>query len=564
MKLKALLLVSLLCLIQIQSMAVTFTLTAPNAGGTWTAGNQGTVSWEVAGTNGSPTNSTTVNIWLSVDNGLTFPIPLVLNTPNDGSQTFTVPNRLTTRGRVKVETTNGLFSDVCDVVVGIRAPAGVVATPVITPSNGTSFNDAINIVMTCATDGALIYFTTNGNIPVPGTGYTRVYYGPFAILGSTTIRAIGVRQGFNMSPVAVANYAIQLPPVSVSTPVISPGTGNFASAQAVTISCATEGALIYFTTNGNVPSVGTSFTKLYTGSFIMPGTGTIRAMGVKSGLANSAIAVASLNISTPLQVATPVISPGTGSYNLPQNITMTCPTSGALIYYTTNGIEPIPGTFYTKTYTGPFTLASNTILRAVAIRSSMVQSPTALAQLTISNSQQVATPVIGPGTGSYSSAQTASISCATSGTTIYYTTSGNVPVIGTNFTKVYTGPISINTSTTIRAIAVKSGMTNSNVAAAFITILGPARQAVNETEAPVSQPLEVMPNPTSGKVKVRWNSSGLENMKILVFNALGSEVMAVDVPEGISEQSIDLSETKSGIYFIKTSHHPKLMRIIKQ
>ena len=62
---------------------------------------------------------------------------------------------------------------------------------------------------------------------------------------------------------------------------------------------------------------------------------------------------------------------------------------------------------------------------------------------------------------------TVTISDATSGATIRYTTDGTTP---TTSSPIYTGPIAVSQTTTIQAIATLSGMTNSNVASATYTI----------------------------------------------------------------------------------------------
>lgn len=80
---------------------------------------------------------------------------------------------------------------------------------------------------------------------------------------------------------------------------------------------------------------------------------------------------------------------------------------------------------------------------------------------------QVATPTFSVAEGTYSSAQSVSISCATSGASIYYTMDGSTP---TTSSTPYTGAITVSTTTTLKAIAVKSGMTDSEVATATYTI----------------------------------------------------------------------------------------------
>ncbi len=79
----------------------------------------------------------------------------------------------------------------------------------------------------------------------------------------------------------------------------------------------------------------------------------------------------------------------------------------------------------------------------------------------------VATPTFNPEAGTYTEAQSVTISCATSGATIHYTIDGSTP---TASSPTYSGAISLSSTTTIKAIAVKTGWTDSEVATATYTI----------------------------------------------------------------------------------------------
>ncbi|MBR1513208.1 MAG: choice-of-anchor J domain-containing protein [Bacteroidales bacterium] len=79
----------------------------------------------------------------------------------------------------------------------------------------------------------------------------------------------------------------------------------------------------------------------------------------------------------------------------------------------------------------------------------------------------VATPTFTPEAGTYYEAQTVSIACATPDATIHYTLDGTDP---TASSPVYTTPINIETTTTIKAIAMKEGYNDSNIATATYTI----------------------------------------------------------------------------------------------
>jgi hypothetical protein len=82
----------------------------------------------------------------------------------------------------------------------------------------------------------------------------------------------------------------------------------------------------------------------------------------------------------------------------------------------------------------------------------------------------VATPTFAPPGGTYGSAQPVTISTTTSGASIRYTTDGSTPTSSSG--TVYSGPVNVGSSLTLKAIAYKSGMTDSAVATAAYTIGG--------------------------------------------------------------------------------------------
>ncbi len=79
----------------------------------------------------------------------------------------------------------------------------------------------------------------------------------------------------------------------------------------------------------------------------------------------------------------------------------------------------------------------------------------------------VAAPTSNVSTGTYATAQSVTLSCATSGASIYYTDDGTTPTAAST---AYTGAITVSATKTIKAIALKSGMITSDVLTAVITI----------------------------------------------------------------------------------------------
>ena len=83
-----------------------------------------------------------------------------------------------------------------------------------------------------------------------------------------------------------------------------------------------------------------------------------------------------------------------------------------------------------------------------------------------SNPTQVSKPTFSPGTGTYTTSQNVTINCNTAGATIHYTTDGSTPTTASN---VFSTPILVETTTTIKAMAVKTGLEPSEVATATYT-----------------------------------------------------------------------------------------------
>lgn len=216
---------------------------------------------------------------------------------------------------------------------------------------------------------------------------------------------------------------------------------------------------------------------------------------------------------TPTTVATPLIAPGTGTYSGTQSVSISCSTSGAQIYYTTNGNNPVVGTSFTLLYTGPFLVVQTTTVRAMAVKAGLNNSPVVAAFLTISNPVICATPAILPGTGTYTASQLVSLSTSTPDAQIYYTTSGNVPVVGTTYTRLYVSPFRVNNTTTIRAMAVKTGFVNSAVAVATLTISAPIAvfvdaPAISPGSGNYSSPQQVSLSSEHPEVEIYYSTNG--------------------------------------------------------
>ncbi len=171
------------------------------------------------------------------------------------------------------------------------------------------------------------------------------------------------------------------------------------------------------------------------------------------------------------QTAAPLMNPPAGSYAGSVVLTMTSATPNATIYYTTDGSAPSTAS---SIYSGPVTLTVTTTINAMAIASGSIQSSDTTAAYVVAS--QTAPPNFTPSPGSYISAQSVTLTDDTTGAVIYYTTNGTTP---THSSAVYTSPIAVSSTTTIRAIASSAGLSDSAVVNGTFTISSNGTTPIN-------------------------------------------------------------------------------------
>ncbi len=111
-----------------------FLVTYPNAGTiVWKAGQKVTVKWDVAKTDNQLVNCQTVDIRLSTDGGFTYPVMLAWATPNDGQETIIVPEKLSTKARIKISAAENIFFDISDADFKIEGASAPTFTSITKP-----------------------------------------------------------------------------------------------------------------------------------------------------------------------------------------------------------------------------------------------------------------------------------------------------------------------------------------------------------------------------------------------------------------------------------------------
>lgn len=138
--------------------------------------------------------------------------------------------------------------------------------------------------------GATIYYTTDGSTP---TASSSVYSGPITVSKTETLEAVASETGFSNSAAVTAAYTVN-PPAALPAPTFAPASGTYGGTQSVTISEATPGATIYFTTDGTAPTTSSS---VYSAPIAVSQSETVEALAVESGYQSSAASSATYDIS---------------------------------------------------------------------------------------------------------------------------------------------------------------------------------------------------------------------------------------------------------------------------
>lgn len=133
-----------------------FLVTAPSTAVSWNGDTSQTITWDVANTTAAPVSCANVSILLSTDGGLTYPTTIVASTPNDGSETVTIPNVSTSQARIMVAGEGNVFYNINPVNFTINRVLGV---------NEAKGNNDVFVVYPNPSKGLLhIKFTSSNDV----------------------------------------------------------------------------------------------------------------------------------------------------------------------------------------------------------------------------------------------------------------------------------------------------------------------------------------------------------------------------------------------------------------
>ena len=421
-----------------------------------------------------------------------------------------------------------------------------VATPAFSPVAGT-YTSAQNVTIACATEGATIYYTLDGTDP---TTASTAYTAAIAISETTTVKAFAVKEGMNNSEIADATYTINIAPptptvtfnkltshndvtndgVYMIVDVVggyaltsANGSGAAPSAIAVTIENdaisgnieeslrwnikAVEGGytispvgeaetFLYTTNTNNGVRVGVNDNKVwklditdsikpnyhgfknvafnrYLGVYNNSNWRTYTS--VNANIENTQIEIFVLG-DTPVHTSYDV-NIAAGIENGTISVNPTSAEAGATITVTAEAAQGYELSALTYTY--------GTITNDISLETMQFTMPASnvTVNATFTVLAHVANPTFTPVEGSFITAQEVSLSCATEGATIYYTLDGTSPTIEST---AYTEAFTVSATTTVKALAVKEGLNDSDVVSATYTIIEPitiaAAKALNINE----------------------------------------------------------------------------------
>lgn len=291
----------------------------------------------------------------------------------------------------------------------------------------------------------------------------------------------------------------------VPAPVISLPSGTYPTPQSVTISIPLDAA-VHITRDGTTP---TATSESYSGGVLTVSENTsLRARAFRAGWAPSPTVAAEYTI---VAVA-PTILTAAGQYEAPISVQISVP-DGAVVRITRDGSVP---TSTSEAYAGPFEIAQNTQLRAVAFKAGMAPSLTAAADYTFA----AAMPTFSPSAGTYTGPISIALTSATPGASLYWTIDGSDPSTSSN---QYVTPISIaaGPTKTVKARAFRDGWVASAVATATYTF---------EMTGPVSISAQISPAPNTAG----WNNTNV-TVNFTCTNASSCPVPISVTGEGVAQ-----------------------------
>lgn len=437
----------------------------------------------------------------------------------------------------------------------------LVQNPVIAPNSGNVF-EPTEVSITCATEDAQIYYTTDGTEP---DSLSTLYTVPFMVSQTTTIKAKAFKADLMPSAVVSATYNFPVPVANIAA---------FKAANSETNNTVYEltGDLIFVYKNGaniflqdstgsllvydNAPIISGDYNE---GDVIRGGVyGTYKLYNNLSEMIPVRdFPEADGNIGTVLPTVTSAFEIGENYEAFESKLVKLEDVvfeGGSFVDEQASTINFMHGdeTMACRSY---FKNLSMTIPQGthadltgfVLIYNDTIQiAPRNNADIQVIILEQVETPII-----TLVGTETVSITCATDEAQIYYTLDGTTPDETSN---LYTGDFDlVEGNWTVKAIAVKEGMQNSEIAELQVQV---------SIEEYLDAIISIYPNPVDNQLWINCGDVMMQN--IAIYSAFGQSMntFAIDA----TQVMVDMDELSAGVYFINivTEKGNVVKKIIKR
>jgi hypothetical protein len=329
---------------------------------------------------------------------------------------------------------------------------GVVFDPAPNPAPEATYTtpQVVSISTSTTPAGAVVRYTTDGTVP---TITSPIYTTPIEVGLNTnmTIRARAFASDWTPSEVYSGVYRVTGTVLFNAATIFSPAPGTYTSAQVISVSGNTTpaGAAVHYTTDGSEPTLDSP---VYTAGISLPldSTTTIKIKGFASGWIPSQTYEASYTITGMVAFSGNLFTPPAGTYTSAQDVQISATTYpvAATIHYTTDGTDPDQSS---PVYSGAINIPLNTpalVIKARAYAAEWIASEIISAAYKVTGQVELATPLLSPAPGTYTTAQTVTVAAPVLPTDaiIRYTTDGSEPTVQS---PAYTAPINIPLATQI-------------------------------------------------------------------------------------------------------------------
>ena len=338
-----------------------------------------------------------------------------------------------------------------------------VATPTFNPAGG-EVEEGTTVTISCATDGATIYYTTDGNEP---TTTSAVYGGAIVVDKDMTIKAFAAKDGYyTNSAVATAAYTIKQSGGDESVTTVTKyrfknvsvnGTVRYFaydSTNGLTLTANVDDAHLYTRTTVD-ETAGKYYFQSEDGNYLV-WKGSAEGYNDNKGYTESynstvcVLTVKNLTTSDCYECVSTGVPTGRGYvYIAGKRNDLT--SDGVFIVSSSGYFDKTTKPYYTNSYSSAF------VIEEVEVEVDVDEVPVV-----------VEAPVIDPDGGEIEEETLIAITCGTDGADIYYTIDGTVP--STTNGLLYSGAFTLSDDATVKAVAVKEGCTDSEVVEAVFTI----------------------------------------------------------------------------------------------